>query len=316
VAARRVPVSRPNDEQIRITANGFSLAGTLSRPAGSQATPLPAVVLVGGSGPSDRDETVFGIPIFGQLAGALADAGFAVVRYDKRGVGQSGGRAEAATLTDYADDLRAVLKLVASRKDVDKKRIAVVGHSEGGAVALLAADKDDRISALGLIAAPGTTGADLNVYQVTHALEHSGRADKDRQSTIDLQRKIQQAVITGKGWEGIPANVRRQADTPWFKSFLTFDPAKTLNGTDQPILIVQGTLDTQVPPDNADKLQQLAKARKKDGTVDIVKVPGINHLLVPASTGEVDEYATLTEKQISTAVPAAIADWLKKTFGR
>ena len=107
VAARRVTISRPNDEAVKIPANGFSLAGTLSKPASTKDKTLPAVILVGGSGPTDRDETVFNVPVFGQLAGALADAGYAVLRYDKRGIGQSGGRAEAATLADYADDLRA-----------------------------------------------------------------------------------------------------------------------------------------------------------------------------------------------------------------
>ena len=101
--------------------------------------PLPAIVLVAGSGPSDRDETVAGIPIFGQLAGALADAGFLAVRYDKRGVGQSGGRPESATLADYAEDLRAVVRFTSDRKDVDRRRVAIVGHGEGGMLGLLTA---------------------------------------------------------------------------------------------------------------------------------------------------------------------------------
>src|SRR4051812_29454340 len=148
VSSRSVTISRPNDAPINIPSNGFSLAGTMSRPAQSTTPRLPAVVLVAGSGPTDRDGLVFGIPILGEMAGALADAGFAVVRYDKRGIGQSGGRAESAGLSDYADDLRAVVKLLAERKDVDPKRIAVVGHSEGGLAALIAAAKDKKIAAV------------------------------------------------------------------------------------------------------------------------------------------------------------------------
>src|SRR6185437_14632086 len=124
-----------------------------------------AVVLVGGSGPTDRDEMAFGIPVLGQVANAIADAGFIVVRYDKRGVGQSGGRLEAATLADYADDLRAAVKFLADRKDVDPKRIAVIGHSEGGDVALLAAAKDKKIAAIVLIGTNGVTGAELVLEQ-------------------------------------------------------------------------------------------------------------------------------------------------------
>jgi pimeloyl-ACP methyl ester carboxylesterase len=314
VSTRRLTMSRPNDENIQIPANGFSLAGTLSRPANSTG-PLPAVILVGGSGPTDRDETVAGIPIFGEIANAIADAGFAVLRYDKRGVGQSGGRPESATLADYADDLRAAIHTLSDRKDIDKRRIVLVGHSEGGSLALLAASKEGRIAGVVLVATVGTTGAELNMYQVTHALERSNRPEAERQATIDLQRRIQQAVLTGKGWENIsvPNAVRRQAETAWFQSFLAFDPAKVMKDVDQPILIVQGMLDTQVPPSNADTLETLARARRKAGPVDVVKVPGVNHLLVPARTGEVDEYRTLGEEHVSPAVIDAVVSWLKKT---
>ena len=150
VSARLVTMSRPNDEDIRIPANGFSLAGTVSKPANATGK-LPAVILVGGSDPTDRDENVFGIPIFGQIADALADAGFLVLRYDKRGVGQSGGRTEAARLEHFAEDARAAVKAMSDRKDVDRKRLAIVGHSEGGWIALMAA-KDNRVAAVGLVA--------------------------------------------------------------------------------------------------------------------------------------------------------------------
>src|SRR5207245_8346893 len=128
-----------------------------SRPmtASAAAGKRPAVVLVGGSGPTDRDDVVYGIPILGQISEALADAGFIVVRYDKRGIGQSGGRAESASLADFAEDVRAAVKALAERKDVDPKRLAVVGHSEGGLIALMAAAKEKKIDGAVLIATPG-----------------------------------------------------------------------------------------------------------------------------------------------------------------
>jgi pimeloyl-ACP methyl ester carboxylesterase len=316
VASRRVVVSRPGDEQVRIPADGFTLAATISKPAAAGDRPLPAVVLCGGSGPTDRDGTAFGIPIFGQLANALADAGFLVVRYDKRGVGQSGGRAEAAALNDFSEDLRAVLRFTANRRDVDRRRIAVAGHSEGAAVAMLAASKENRIAALVLIAAMGVTGAELNMYQVTHALERSNRPEAEKQATIDLQKRIQSAVLTGKGWEEVAPAVRRQADTPWFQSFLAFDPVKIMPDIDQPVLVVQGDLDTQVPPSNADRLETAARARNDAGGVEVVKVAGVNHLLVPAISGEYDEYAGLTDKRVSPSIIQPIASWLQRTFAR
>ena len=296
VAARRVTISRPNDEQVTIPSNGFSLAGTISKPLDAGAGPLPAIVLVGGSGPTDRDETVFGIPIFGQLAGSLADAGYLVLRYDKRGVGQSGGRPESATLGDYAADLRKVIDFLDDRKDVDDRRIAVAGHSEGGSVAMLAASKEKHIKALVLIDTIGVTGAELNMEQVQHALDRAGKSPEEQRATIALQQKIQQAVLTGSGWEGIPPALRKQADTPWFQSFLRFDPAKVMEDVDQPVLIVQSGLDTQVAASNADKLAALADARKHAPKATVVKIPGINHLLVPAKTGEVDEVQHAEER--------------------
>lgn len=313
VSSRSVAISRPNDDQLNIPSNGFSLAGTLSKPAAAGATRLPAVVLVGSSGPTDRDGLTAGIPILGQIAGALADAGYIVIRYDKRGIGQSGGRAEAATLTDYADDARAAVKLLADRKDVDARHIAVVGHSEGGLVALIAATKDKRISAVGLLATPGTTYADVALAQQKRALDRLTLTPEERKAKVDEQKKIHEAVITGRGLELLPPNVRRSVDNSEYQSLLVTDPATLIPNVRQPLLIVQGGLDTQVEPANADRLEGLAKTRKKAPAVEVVKIPGINHLLVPATTGESAEYASLTDKHVSEAVTKAIVTWLNKT---
>ena len=313
VSSRRVTVSRPNDEPVRVQANGFSIAGTLSKPADADGKPRPAVVLVSGAGPTDREETVAGIPIFGHIAGALADAGFYVVRYDKRGVGQSGGRPEAATLDDYAEDVRAAVRSLGGRKDVDRRRIAVVGYGDGGPVALIAASKEDRIAAAALIASIGTRGAEASLAQVTRSLERSTRPEADKQAALALQKQIQDAVMTGKGWEGVEPELRRQADTPWFHSFLAFDPARIMRDVEQPLLVVHGQIDGQVAPSNADSLEQLARARRR-GSVEVVRVPGVNHLLVPATTGEIDEYGTLPDRTVSAAVTGALATWLQKTL--
>ncbi len=105
-ASRTSAFSNPGDESVTIPSLGFNLAGTITKPKSDK--PLPAVILVAAPAPTDRDETVAGIPVFGHIARDLAAAGFVVVRYDKRGVGQSGGRAESATIADYAEDARQV----------------------------------------------------------------------------------------------------------------------------------------------------------------------------------------------------------------
>jgi uncharacterized protein len=314
VSARQVAISRPNDEAVRILANGFSLAGTVSRPAEAAKGPLPAVVLTGGAGLTDRDELIAGIPILGQLAGALADAGFLVVRYDKRGVGQSGGRPEGVTLADYADDQRAAVKYLTTRKDVDDKRIAVVGRSEGGLVSLMTAAAEKRVSAIVLLATHGVPGSELVLQQQEHALGRLNISDVEKQARIDMQKRINEAAITGKGLDGFTAAVRQQIDNVEFQNLLATDPAKLVARTRQPILVVQGELDTQVAPSNADRLAALAKARKPPLAADVVKLPGVNHLLAMAVTGEADEYEKLPLKQISPAVSTAVVDWLKKVL--
>jgi hypothetical protein len=314
VSSRHIAISRPNDEQVRVPAIGFTLAGTLSKPMEPSPSPRPAVILAAGAGPLDRDALTFGIPILGQLADALANAGFIVLRYDKRGVGQSGGRTEVATLADFSDDQRAALKFLMSRKDVDDKRIAVVGHSEGGLVSLISAAKERRVAAVGLLATPGVSGSDLVLEQQRHALSKSNRSDAEKQARIDMQKKINDAAITGKGLDALTAAVRRQIDNAEFQSVLASDPAKLIPNVKQPILVVQGERDAEVVPTNADRLEALAKARKQPAAVEVVKIPGVNHLLVPAQTGEADEYASLADKQISPVATAAVVDWLKKTL--
>jgi uncharacterized protein len=314
VSSRSVTISRPNDTPINIPGNGFSLVGTLSRPTSTAAARLPAVVLVGGSGQSDRDGLVAGVPILGQLAGAIADAGYLVVRYDKRGIGQSGGRAEAASLGDYAEDVRAVVKAMADRKDVDPKRIAVLGYSEGGLVALMAAAKDNRIASVGLLATPGITGADVILAQQKRMLDRSTMTPAEKQVKVDEQKKILDAASTGKGLELLPPAVRRSVDTPEFQSLLLSDPAKLVPQVRQPLIVVQGGLDTQVEPRNADRLEELARARKNTPPVEVVRVPDVNHLLVPATTGEAGEYGELKDKRVSDAVTRPIVTWLNKTL--
>ena len=190
----------------------------------------------------------------------------------------------------------------------------MIGHSEGGAIALVAAAKDKRIAALVLLAAAGVSGSELVLAQQKHLLDRSSLSDADKQARIDLQKQIHEAVISGKGVEALPANVRRQIDNAEFSSALAHDPAKIIPKVRQPILIVQGSLDTQVDPSNADRLADLARARAGAAPVEVVKIPGVNHLMVPATTGEADEYATLKTKQSSPGVASSAVAWLQKTL--
>jgi pimeloyl-ACP methyl ester carboxylesterase len=310
--ARTVVYSNPGDEAVNIPAAGFNLGATITRPT-SAAARAPAVILLSGTGADDRDGALAGVPILGELAGALANAGFISVRYDKRGYGQSGGRAESATLGDHADDAISVFRWLRARRDVDRDRIGIVGHNEGAWTALLAATRERDIAAVVTLESPATTGTERVVEQQRHVLERMQLAPADRVARIELQEKINAAVLTGKGWEDIPADMRKQADTPWFQSFLAFDPARVVRDIRQPMLIVHGELDAEVPPSHMDRLAELAKAGRSRA-VAVVGVRGVNHLLIPAVRGEVDEYATLKDRTLSKDVTTAITSWLTKTF--
>ena len=309
VGTRQQTYRNPTDVDVRIPAAGFSLAGTITTPPAGDGQRRPGIVLLGGSGAVDRDATVFGIPLLGQLAGQLAELGHVVLRYDKRGVGQSGGRTETARLQEYADDAVAAVRFLGRRRDVDDRRIFVVGHSEGASVAMLAG-RERRIAGLVLIAGMGTTGKELVLEQQRSLLTAAKLDEKERLARIELQERILEAAVDETGWEDLPAEVRPLVDTPWYRSLLTFDPAAVMSRVRQPILIVQGALDKQVPPHHADRLAELARARRNARPVEVKQLPGINHLLVPAQTGHVSEYASLDTKEITPDVAHTISDWI------
>jgi pimeloyl-ACP methyl ester carboxylesterase len=302
VAMRPETLRNPTDADFAVPANGFNLAATLTTPpAVAGRLRHPAVILVGGARPGDRDLTINGVPVFAQLARSLADAGTIAVRYDRRGSGQSGGRTETATIPDYAEDVLAVVRAVAKKDGVDKQRIVVAGYGDGAAAALLAASRSKDIDAIVTIDAAGARGADMILEQQQRLLAGLNLPPEERQARIELQKKIQAAVVGAGSWEGVPEAMRRQADTPWFRSVLQFDPSQVLPKIRQPILIVHAELDTNIPPTEADRLAELANARKKAGPVQVVKIPGVTQALTEPGA-----------KTITGKVGSTIAEWAKK----
>jgi pimeloyl-ACP methyl ester carboxylesterase len=310
--ARISTFANPGDESVTIPAAGFNIAATLTRPKGGAAR-MPAVVLLSGQNATDRDSVIAGVPLMAQLAGALADAGIVSIRFDKRGFGQSGGRAESATLNDVAEDARTVVKYLADRKFVDPKRIGILGHADGGWIALLTAGREGKIKAVVLVGAPASTGADFVLEQQQIQLDRMKAAGPERQAKVDLQKQINNAVLTGQGWDQVPREYRR-ADTPWLQSFLKFDPARALKDVDQPLLIMGGDLDREVPAAHIERLAETARTVSDSKSVEVVTVRGVNHLLVPATSGEVAEYGTLTERTLSKDATASLTGWLTKTL--
>jgi pimeloyl-ACP methyl ester carboxylesterase len=309
VMAREELVRNAGDSPAFVPMAGFTAGATVTSPP-SPTGRRPAVILVPGVGPEDRDEAIAGVPVFGLVAGAVADAGYLVVRYDRRGVGQTGGRTENATLEDYRDDLLQVLDWVRHRKDVDADRIAVLGYDDGGAVAMLAAAKDDRIKALGLIAVPGSTGRDYVLEQQSRTLATMQLSDADRAAKVALEHRLIDAALSGTGWETLPPDLGHGAEQPIFKSWLLFDPSATLKKVKQPVLILQGLADADLPRAHADRLATVAHARKRpvDAT-RVALIAGVAHNLTPASGGS-------GPGLLSPDVTAALSGWLHDVFGQ
>ena len=237
------------------------------------------------------------------------------MRYDKRGVGQSGGRSESASLEDYAEDVRKLVQHLERRPDVDRDRLTVVGYGDGGWVSLIAARRENKIKGVGLIATAGTNGDAFTLEQQETMLDSIGATESERQDKIALQQRIHRAVLGDEDWNGIPNAMRLRADTAWFRSVLSFDPADVIRRIRQPLLIVHGELDQEVPLHHADRIEQLAGERRRNSsTVEIAKLEGLNHALVQTTADDVQNYGMVTDRQVSQSVPETLVEWINNTL--
>lgn len=299
-------------EEVTVTAKGYTLAGTLLLPRNVKR-PLPAVITITGSGQQTRDEPV---PFPGlekyrpmrQIAEALASRGIAVLRVDDRGVGGSGGRDTLANVTTsgFADDVRAEVAYLRSRSEIDPKRIALVGHSEGGIIAPMVAANDREIAAIVLMAGSGKRGDQISMDQLTDILDKTpGVTPELKKQKIAEEQAMITAVQTGGDLSKYPAQVR----LPWTKEFWTYDPVVTIRKVRQPILILQGALDRQITAEQAGILEQAAR---DGGNKDVTKqiIPNLNHLFLTARTGGFDEYSKLETSAIGDDVLKVLGDWL------
>jgi fermentation-respiration switch protein FrsA (DUF1100 family) len=181
---------------------------------------------------------------------------------------------------------------------------------------LTAAAKSKDVRGVALVGGSGMTGRETVLAQQKLVLDRLNSPASEREAQVAMERRVIDAVITGKGWELVPPDIRQQSDTAWFKTWLLFDPAVTLKTMAQSILIVHGELDREIPASNADLLERLGTARKASATTTTHKtiVPGVNHLLLAAKTGDPDEYDSLPEQTISPAIVTALVTWLNQTI--
>ena len=303
-------------EEVRVKGKSFTLAGTLLLPKNAKGR-LPVVVTSTGSGQQTRDEPLpipglEGYRLFRQVAETLASRGIAVLRCDDRGVGDSTGfeTLNTATTADFADDVRAQVAYLRSRADIDPDRIAIIGHSEGGAIAPLVAASDKRVTAIILMAGPGKRGEEVLRFQFNYPYDSNPKLSKEETDKRHEETEEYLRALTSGGDVSKFPPIIRKLNAPWTRWFLQYDPLPTIRKVSQPILILQGGLDQQVTAEQATTLFEAAKAAgNNDVTMKIF--PSLNHLFLPSRTGGESEYASMTTTKLGDDVLTTIADWVK-----
>jgi pimeloyl-ACP methyl ester carboxylesterase len=315
---------------------GIALAGTLTAP--NNGGPFAAVVLITGSGQQDRDETVEGHKPFLVLSDYLTRQGVAVLRLDDRGFGKSTGDASLATAEDIAQDVESAVAFLKTRKDVDTKKIGLIGHSEGGAIAPIVASRSKDVAYIVMMAGPGVPIGDLLVRQVSDLARVNGASDAVINATARAVRRMCQVAATTTDTKLMQQQLDALADslaaqvgasnpemarmasqqahglsgliaTPGFRYALTLKPDEILRKVKQPVLAINGSLDLQVSA--KENLPAIEKALRAGGNKDVtvVELPGLNHPFQTAKTGSPAEYFTI-EETISPVALKTISDWI------
>ena len=329
--------------------NRFELAGTITFPKGFDPNAqYPAVVLITGSGQQDRDETIGRHKPFKEIANHLASQGMVVLRYDDRGAAESTGDFAQATSLDFAEDALAVWHFARKIEGVDRTRVGLLGHSEGGIIGPTIAAWQREVGFLILIAPPILPGSEILSSQIDRIAELQGVGPEDRAAANSLQRELQQIALKYPAndeaalsdvrkaiverWESLGQLSQAVAGTgettrkkqlieaistqfkglqsPWMRHFLAYDPAANWVLFDCPVLAIWGEKDTQVLFEaNRTKLQDII-THNLNLQADLVVLPGLNHLLQKADTGLPDEYDRI-DQAIEPLALELFSNWLK-----
>jgi fermentation-respiration switch protein FrsA (DUF1100 family) len=329
-----------NEEDVSLenSEDALTLSGTFTFP--KEGNLFPTVILVSGSGPQDRNEELLGHKPFLVLADYLTRNGIAVLRFDDRGVGKSSGNFSTATTEDFVTDVLAGVEYLKTRREVDKDKIGLIGHSEGGLIAPLAAVQSDDIDFIILMAAPGMPGKEILGQQTALIMRANGYEEEKIKRDVNVLSKMYDIIVNEKDTSAAKEKLRVEFDksymdltdeekkamgdpdlffnqrinsllSPWFRFFLGYDPYKTLTKIKIPLLAITGEKDLQVPP--KENLELIEKALKEGGNKNyrVAELKGLNHLFQEAETGSPNEYAKI-EETISRIALTYITDWIKK----
>jgi fermentation-respiration switch protein FrsA (DUF1100 family) len=317
---------------------GISLAGTLTLP--KKEGVFPVVILISGSGAQNRDEELLGHKPFLVLADYLTKNGLAVLRYDDRGTALSKGDFKTATSADFATDVESAIAYLKTRKEINKKKIGLIGHSEGGLIAPIVASKSKDVAFIVLLAGTGIQGDQILLLQQKLIGKASGISDDDLQKTELTNKKAFDIVHKSTNLEQLKSDLTKfikqelkdnpnsekpdgmsdddfvkfqvnQIATSWMQYFIKYNPAPTLQKVKCPVLAINGEKDLQVPP--KENLETIKKALTKGGNkkVTTIEFPNLNHLFQECKTGSPDEYATI-EQTFSPTALEEISKWIKQ----
>lgn len=322
------------------TNAAIALAGTLTIPRGKG--PFPAAVLISGSGAQDRDETLMGHKPFLVLADHLTRRGIAVLRYDDRGFGKSGGSFAGATTRDFADDAEAALAFLGGRREIDAHSIGLIGHSEGGIVAPMVAARNAGVAFIVMLAGSGLPGEDILIKQgeliawaegasVLQIEENRSlqrqlfallKQEKDEQQLRRralgiLQDRVSQVSREDRQKLGITRrSLQAQVDrllSPWMRFFIAYDPRPALRRVRCPVLALIGANDLQVSA--RENLAAIRTALQAGGNRDytVRKLPGLNHLFQHSKSGALSEYSRI-EETMAPSILRLVSDWIRRRF--
>jgi uncharacterized protein len=299
------------------------LAATLTIPPGQG--PFPGALLITGSGPLDRDESLLGHKPFLVLSDYLTRKGIAVLRADDRGVGKSTGVFSDGTTADFATDAEAGVTFLKTRPEINPQKIGLVGHSEGGVIAAMVAARNSDIAFIVLMAGPGVRGGQILVAQTEAIGEASGKSHEEVAKDTAKEQEIVTLVETEKDETKLESQLKekmagdvpealigiqiREITSRWFRYFISYDPATALRKVTCPVLAINGEKDTQVPPKQ--NLSAIRTALKAAGNrhFQADEMPGLNHLFQTAKTGAPAEYAQI-EETMSPVALEKVADWI------
>lgn len=333
------PFDYPTEERVMLskttTGEEISLHGTLSLPKGKG--PFPCLVMISGSGPQDRNETIMGHQPFAILADTLAKLGWATFRYDERGVGESSGEFEGATSQNFAEDASAVFSQLKSHAQLDPTRMGLLGHSEGSLVAAMVAAMHPDVYCVVSMAGPGVRGLELLQKQSLDIQMSSGKKMEDAQQDVDFNTRIMNYIVetddSVKVAQFIRENVvspeqipesrednrlegmevfdfyNKSFNTTWMRYFIQSNPKNYWTKVICPVLILNGDKDLQVNANiNTNAIYTALPFHQKS---EIMVLSNHNHLFQYTESGNPSEYATL-EESLSLETIEVMADWLKK----